>query len=64
MISRMDSEDGARAMIAIYPDEDIACSTVEDGVGLIEGKKENLRPLYECLRDLFDDGEENDEEEE
>ena len=55
MITRMDSEDGSRAMIAICQDEEIACSTVENDVGLIEGKKENLRALYECLKDLFDE---------
>ena len=57
MINRMDSEDGQRSMIAIYPDEDIACSTVENDIGLIEGKKENLRALYECLKDIFDEDE-------
>jgi len=60
MITRMDSEDGSRVMIAIYQDEEIACSTVENDVGLIEGKKENLKELYFCLKDMFDDGEEDE----
>jgi hypothetical protein len=60
MINAMDSDDGKRAMIAIFPDEDIACSTVENDVGLIEGKKENLKELYFCLKDMFDDGEEDE----
>lgn len=53
MISRYEYKDGQRAMIAIFPDEDIVVTTDENDVALIGGPKGALRGLYAVLEELF-----------
>ena len=54
MINRMDSKDGSRSIIAIYPDEDMCVTVEENNINLIEGSRDALKQLYYCLEDMFD----------
>ena len=64
MIEVYQGKDKNRAIIGITPENNnLTVSMLENGIGVIEGTKEEFEGLYEALKDTFDfqEGEEGEE---